>query len=62
MMWLARNRSDAGSDLAEDQSGTCGKNKAGTNSFIKWVSNCTERFEETQLYRYFYVDRYCAGP
>lgn len=54
-MWLARNRSDAGSDLAEDQSGTCGKNKAGTNSFIKWVSNCTERFEETQLYRYFYV-------
>ena len=54
-MWLARNRSDVGSDLAEDQSGTCGKNKAGTNSFIKWVSNCTERFEETQLYRYFYV-------
>ena len=52
---MARNSSDASEEIVTESSSSCEDIKAGKNSFIKWTSNLTERFEETQLYRYFYV-------
>lgn len=55
MMRLARNSSDTSEEIVTESSSSCEDIKAGKNSFIKWTSNLYERFEETQLYRYFYV-------
>ena len=54
-MRLARNSSDTSEEIVTESSSSCEDIKAGKNSFIKWTSNLYERFEETQLYRYFYV-------
>ena len=52
---MARNSSDTSEEIVTESSSSCEDIKAGKNSFIKWTSNLYERFEETQLYRYFYV-------
>ena len=54
---MARNSSRTQArKIVTESSSSCEDIKAGKNSFIKWTSNLTERFErDTASYRYFYV-------